>query len=184
MEDAGAHPSSANKLRAIQYHTEIEQARREVCELYRKATVIPSTPEQSAELRGLDERQYVSRKEIEPYSKRFEKNMESGMSMDEAFEKAEAEEAEQSYKAGDFNGDHAPDGYFSGHPIGEYREHAYDDSDINETTDDEYMRHAAVSDAKALADYQRRVRNLGWVMAAIALGAIIAIVEIVATICG
>ena len=104
---------------------------------------------------------------------------------------------EASAKAGDFNGhvtageytlrvgnDHAPDGYFAGHPIGEYREHAYDDSDINETTDDEYMRHAAVSDAKALADYQRRVRNLGWVMAAIALGAIIAIVEIVATICG
>ena len=60
---------------------------------------------------------------------------------------------------------------------------AGDFNDINEMTDDTYLRHAAVSDAKALADYQRRVRNLGWVMAAIALGAIIAIVEIVATIC-
>ncbi len=52
-------------------------------------------------------------------------------------------ESEQSFKAGDIN-------------------------DINDINDDTYLRHAAVSDAKALADYQRRLSRLGWAMAAIA----------------
>ena len=94
-----------------------------------------------------------------------------GLTLGDALKKADAEQSRDRYeasaKAGDFN-PYAYDGF----------------GDINEPDDDTYMRHAEVSDAKALADYQRRVRNLGWVMAAIALGAIIAIVEIVATICG
>ena len=86
-----------------------------------------------------------------------------GLTLGDALKKADAEQSRDRYeasaKAGDFN-------------------------DINDLDDDTYLRHAAVSDAKALADYQRRVSRLGWAMAAIALGAIIAIVEIVATICG
>ena len=71
---------------------------------------------------------------------------------------------EHSFKAGDFNG-YAHDGF----------------GDINEPDDDTYMRHAAVSDARALADYQRKISRLGWVLAGIAavgIGVILGAVKI------
>ena len=105
----------ANKLRMIE---QCEYRTKESYDASRKAIIVPSTLEQSAELRKLDE---------------------------------------QSFKAGDFNGD------------------------INEPDDDTYMRHAAVSDAKALAEYQQRVRRLGWIFAgiiAISAGVVLAGIKI------
>lgn len=55
---------------------------------------------------------------------------------------------------------------------------AGDFNDINEPDDDTHLRHAAVSDAKALAEYQRKVSRIGWYMAAIAAGVILGGIKI------
>ena len=100
---------------------------------------------------------------------------------------------EQDFKAGDFNGDDAKRGILNidlpteNLPAGKYRleinvekgNPIYTGDLTISDDDDTYLHHAAKSDSNALAAYRRKINRIGWILAAIGCGAVLAIGKII-----
>ena len=116
---------------------------------------------------------------------RMEESYSEGLTLGDALKKAGIE---QDFKAGDFNGDPISDIIKGEQSLmegwDEINEALDKSGDINELSDDGYRADLVRREnVERWRSYDRKANWLGWGLAAIAIGAIIALVEIVANIC-